>query len=49
MRAGAQAHGRGAGFSPDTICHTHPQRAAETQGDRKGLEFALVYSVEESA
>lgn len=42
MRVGAQAHGRGVGFSPDRICHTHPQRAAEKQRERgRGLSLLL--------
>lgn len=42
MRVGAQAHGRGMGFSPDTISHTHPQRAAEKDRERgSGLSLLL--------
>lgn len=44
MCVGTQAHGRGMGFSPDTISHTHPQRAGEKDRKKDLLSLGCVYS-----
>lgn len=45
VRAGARAHGRGAGFSPDTVSDARPQRAAEKDRERGSGVSLLLFTL----